>query len=330
MLPSYYNGNVFCAQNVKEDEATCPGDSGGPVIAFEPNALGRGVGRFLLIGTVHGAFDDCSNENPGIFVENDDLNVLEFLQKEAFGRVCDYRGYINETADGLCNCKNNVLGKTCNNCQKGFWNLTQDNDDGCQQCTCNVNGSVNDDICAHRPDGDCECKIAVTGEKCEYCKPGYWGFGEDLLSGCKSCIDCNEEGTVGGSCRQTDGICICKDGWFGNKCDKVCDACYENGTINKTRCDKENGFCTCHDGFYGFKCLFKCPLCDPNGSISSACNKLTGECECHSEWSGPMCEKFTNKISESGISFYDPQTSCKCQEPKQTTWIKSDKTRPKT
>ena len=55
--------------------------------------------------------------------ENDDLNVLEFLQKEAFGRVCDYRGYINETADGLCNCKNNVLGKTCNNCQKGFWNL---------------------------------------------------------------------------------------------------------------------------------------------------------------------------------------------------------------
>ena len=262
--------------------------------------------------------------------ENDDLNVLEFLQKEAFGRVCDYRGYINSTADGLCNCKNNVLGKTCNNCQKGFWNLTQDNDDGCQQCTCNVNGSVNDDICAHRPDGDCECKIAVTGEKCEFCKPGYWGFGEDLLSGCKSCIYCNKEGTVGGSCRQTDGICICKDGWFGNKCDKVCDACYENGTINKTRCDKENGFCTCLDGFYGFKCLFKCPLCDPNGSISSVCNKLTGECECHSEWSGPMCEKFTNKISESGISFYDPQTSCKCQEPKQTTWIKSDKTRPKT
>ena len=51
MLPNYYDGNVFCAQNVKEDEATCPGDSGGPVIAFEPNALGGGVARFLLIGT---------------------------------------------------------------------------------------------------------------------------------------------------------------------------------------------------------------------------------------------------------------------------------------
>ena len=60
--------------------------SGGPVIAFERDAIGRGVGRFLLVGTVHGAFEDCSNEHPGIFVESDDLSVLEFLQKEAFGR----------------------------------------------------------------------------------------------------------------------------------------------------------------------------------------------------------------------------------------------------
>ena len=55
--------------------------TGGPVVAFDTEALG--VGRFILIGTVHGAFEECSNDIPGIFVETDDLTVLEFLQKEA-------------------------------------------------------------------------------------------------------------------------------------------------------------------------------------------------------------------------------------------------------
>ena len=31
-LPKQYNQNVFCAQNAKEDEATCPGDSGKDMI----------------------------------------------------------------------------------------------------------------------------------------------------------------------------------------------------------------------------------------------------------------------------------------------------------
>ena len=31
-LPKQYNQNVFCAQNAKEDEATCPGDSGKDII----------------------------------------------------------------------------------------------------------------------------------------------------------------------------------------------------------------------------------------------------------------------------------------------------------
>ena len=57
---------------------------GGPVIVEEDSAFGGSV-RFVLLGTVHGAFSDCSNDIPGIFVESDDLTVLEFLYKEAFG-----------------------------------------------------------------------------------------------------------------------------------------------------------------------------------------------------------------------------------------------------
>ena len=53
---------------------------GGPVVAFEDKEK-----RSVLIGTIHGAFYNCDNELPGIFVETDDISVLEFLYREAYG-----------------------------------------------------------------------------------------------------------------------------------------------------------------------------------------------------------------------------------------------------
>ena len=58
--------------------------TGGPVIVTDNDGY-EGSVRFLLMGTVHGAFSDCSNDIPGIFVETDDLSVLEFLYREAYG-----------------------------------------------------------------------------------------------------------------------------------------------------------------------------------------------------------------------------------------------------
>ena len=54
------------------------------MIVEESHAF-EGLSRFVLLGTVHGAFHACSNDLPGIFVETDDLSVLEFLYKEAYG-----------------------------------------------------------------------------------------------------------------------------------------------------------------------------------------------------------------------------------------------------
>ena len=41
--------------------------------------------RSVLIGSVHGAFEACSNDLPGLYVEADDLSTLEFIQREVFG-----------------------------------------------------------------------------------------------------------------------------------------------------------------------------------------------------------------------------------------------------
>ena len=54
-------------------------------MAYEDNAFENKFGRFILIGTIHGAFTDCSNDLPGIYVEVGDLSVLGFLHKEAYG-----------------------------------------------------------------------------------------------------------------------------------------------------------------------------------------------------------------------------------------------------
>ena len=53
---------------------------GGPVIGIDSEEE-----RQVLVGTVHGAFANCKKYLPGMFVEVDDYNVLEFLQREVFG-----------------------------------------------------------------------------------------------------------------------------------------------------------------------------------------------------------------------------------------------------
>ena len=47
--------------------------------------------------------------------------------------------------------------------------------------------SENGKKCAHNLNtGECNCKIGVMGEKCTFCRKGYYGFGEDPDTGCKS------------------------------------------------------------------------------------------------------------------------------------------------
>ena len=53
-------------------------------------------------------------------------------------------------------------------------------------CTCKTEGSEGGNQCAHSPNGQCLCKIGVTGGDCEKCKDGYFGYGQNEITGCKS------------------------------------------------------------------------------------------------------------------------------------------------
>ena len=69
---------------------------------------------------------------------------------------------------GKCHCKANVEGDYCGMCKHGYWQLLQDNDDGCIKCTCLTHGTVGNQGC-DKDTGECRCKRYVTGDKCDQC-----------------------------------------------------------------------------------------------------------------------------------------------------------------
>lgn len=59
---------------------------------------------------------------------------------------CNQHGSVDGNCDpvtGQCTCRSNVIGKACDQCVKGFWNITSGN--GCQACGCCSNYSLQTD-----------------------------------------------------------------------------------------------------------------------------------------------------------------------------------------
>ena len=90
----------------------------------------------------------------------------------------DQQLYRSTGRGGRCvACKNNTDGANCERCKihhyRKFFN------EACKPCKCNPIGS-------RRPqcnsDGQCSCQPGVYGQKCDKCRPGFFGFSK---TGCK-------------------------------------------------------------------------------------------------------------------------------------------------
>jgi len=88
---------------------------------------------------------------------------------------------------------------------------------------------------------------------------------EHPAMGCDPC-HCHPEGSESGLCDSTDGQCLCKPRYGGQKCDE-CDVGYANvelrcpacncdplGSLIPDRCDPRTGQCQCKEGVMGAKC----------------------------------------------------------------------------
>lgn len=120
-----------------------------------------------------------------------------------------------EQLSGSCRCKPNIIGRNCNECQSGYFNINSGN--GCEGCQCDPIGAFN--ASCERFTGQCYCKPGVTGLRCDQCEPNQYGF---ALDGCKQC-NCDASGSKGFQCDEL-GQCPCNDNVEGRRCDR----CKEN------------------------------------------------------------------------------------------------------
>nr|XP_033777434.1 agrin isoform X2 [Geotrypetes seraphini] len=107
---------------------------------------------------------------------------------------------------------------------------------GCpSRCQCNVHGSYGGTC--DPSTGQCSCKPGVGGLKCDRCEPGFWNFRgivTDGKSGCTPC-NCDAMGSVRDDCEQMTGLCSCKMGITGMKCNQ----CPNGGEPGMSGCEKD-------------------------------------------------------------------------------------------
>ncbi|XP_063001126.1 agrin [Elgaria multicarinata webbii] len=107
---------------------------------------------------------------------------------------------------------------------------------GCPStCHCNPYGSYGGGC--DPATGQCSCKPGVGGLKCDRCEPGFWNFRgivTDSKSGCTPC-HCDPVGSVRDDCEQMTGLCSCKTGITGMKCNQ----CPNGRKLGMSGCEKD-------------------------------------------------------------------------------------------
>ncbi|XP_022089419.1 laminin subunit alpha-like isoform X2 [Acanthaster planci] len=99
---------------------------------------------------------------------------------------CDDRGIVDGNFNcnqdsGQCNCKANIGGRQCDQCQPGFHRYPF-----CESCFCDVSGTE-EGIC-NQATAECLCKENVEGVQCNQCKPGTFYLEASNPMGCISCF----------------------------------------------------------------------------------------------------------------------------------------------
>ncbi|XP_077168348.1 agrin isoform X5 [Paroedura picta] len=159
---------------------------------------------------------------------------------------------------------------------------------GCPStCRCNPYGSYGGGC--DPATGQCSCKPGVGGLKCDRCEPGFWNFRgivTDRRSGCTPCR-CDPVGSVRDDCEQMTGLCSCKTGITGMKCNQ----CPDGSQLGMSGCEKDpSAPSSCAE----MTCEFGASCVEVNGFA---------HCECPS----PLCTEgnVTKVCGSDGVTYGD-------------------------
>nr|XP_055044516.1 agrin isoform X4 [Misgurnus anguillicaudatus] len=137
--------------------------------------------------------------------------------------------------------------------------------------------------------GQCSCKPGVGGQRCDRCEPGFWNFRgivTENMSGCTPC-NCDGVGSVRDDCEQMSGLCSCKPGVKGMKCN----VCPDGSKMGVNGCDKGPAAPKSCDAL---KCDF-----------GASCVELNGQAHC--ECPSPYCDEKnkTEVCGSDGVTYAD-------------------------
>uniref|UniRef100_A0A914N519 Uncharacterized protein n=1 Tax=Meloidogyne incognita TaxID=6306 RepID=A0A914N519_MELIC len=211
-----------------------------------------------------------------------------------------FGGKMCEPETGICYCKHNTSGNTCERCANGFFGdaLIGTSED-CQPCNCPGGGACiyldKQLICTECPEG-------YTGPRCEYCSEDY--FGHSLFG--KPCQKCDCNGNIDPNnirqCNLFTGQCLqCIHHTTGRNCEKCLPGFWKApnnylfGDNNENNKNKFNCIpCNCHQ--LG-------TIKNKNGKLFS-CSQINGQCKCLPNVTGKRCEKcaigYFNIFSKNG------------------------------
>uniref|UniRef100_A0A7N8XYS2 Laminin subunit alpha-2 n=1 Tax=Mastacembelus armatus TaxID=205130 RepID=A0A7N8XYS2_9TELE len=247
---------------------------------------------------------------------------------------CHTNGSVSKVCNketGQCHCKENVVGRQCDECMPQTHGITTGG--VCVPCHCNSFGSKSFDC---DETGQCRCQPGVSGPKCDRCSRGFFNFQE---GGCTPC-QCSH---LGNNCDANTGQCICPPNTIGERCDRcapnhwghdIVTGCKECGCSvigsMTQQCNVNTGCCFCRDSFRGEKCnechigyrdFPQCIQCECNiaGSDSQtcdlergvcACADRTGKCSCKANVEGDNCDRC--KQDTFGLSVRNPLGCSRC------------------
>lgn len=102
---------------------------------------------------------------------------------------CDHTGSIGHSCDlysGQCMCREGFTGRQCDRCAVGYFGYPS-----CERCGCNRDGSLVSNHSEPIPcdsEGQCPCKVLVTGLKCDQCTESTFGLSLHNADGCTRCF----------------------------------------------------------------------------------------------------------------------------------------------